>query len=207
MSYPVFKRFFDLLFAIVLGILFSPLCLIIAICIRLETHDSAFFTQERIGRNGKIFKVKKFRTMSEKKDENDILLPDSERITKTGNFLRKTSLDEIPQLINIIAGEMSFIGPRPLLVRYYPYFTPEENRRHLVRPGMTGLSAVNGRHLNGWNKRFGFDIEYVDNLSFSLDVKIFFLTAFKVLKQENVIIAADDKPILDLDEERTIKWR
>ena len=148
----------------------------------------AFFFQERPGKNGKIFKVWKFKSMTDEKDENGNLLPDVKRLTKAGIFVRKTSLDELPQLWNVLKGEMSIIGPRPLLPRYLPYYTPEEMRRHDVRPGITGLAQADGRNDNSW-ETFSKDVEYVDKISFGLDCKILFLTIKNVFASKNIIVA------------------
>lgn len=149
----------------------------------------AFFFQERPGKNGKIFKVWKFKSMTDEKDENGNLLPDVKRLTKAGIFVRKTSLDELPQLWNVLKGEMSIIGPRPLLPRYLPYYTPEEMRRHDVRPGITGLAQADGRNDNSWEETFSKDVEYVDKISFGLDCKILFLTIKNVFASKNIIVA------------------
>lgn len=149
----------------------------------------AFFFQERTGKDGKIFKVWKFKSMTDEKDENSNLLPDVKRLTKAGIFVRKTSLDELPQLWNVLKGEMSIIGPRPLLPRYLPYYTPEEMRRHDVRPGITGLAQADGRNDNSWEETFSKDVEYVDKISFGLDCKILFLTIKNVFASKNIIVA------------------
>lgn len=149
----------------------------------------AFFFQERPGKDGKIFKVWKFKSMTDEKDENSNLLPDVKRLTKAGIFVRKTSLDELPQLWNVLKGEMSIIGPRPLLPRYLPYYTPEEMRRHDVRPGITGLAQADGRNDNSWEETFSKDVEYVDKISFGLDCKILFLTIKNVFASKNIIVA------------------
>lgn len=149
----------------------------------------AFFFQERPGKDGKIFKVWKFKSMTDEKDENGNLLPDVKRLTKAGIFVRKTSLDELPQLWNVLKGEMSIIGPRPLLPRYLPYYTPEEMRRHDVRPGITGLAQADGRNDNSWEETFSKDVEYVDKISFGLDCKILFLTIKNVFASKNIIVA------------------
>ena len=145
-----------------------------------------FFTQERPGKDEKIFKLIKFRTMSNEKDKNGELLPDEVRLNKYGRFLRSTSLDELPELINIIKGDMSIVGPRPLLVEYLPYYTEEERHRHDVRPGLTGLAQVNGRNLLNWDERFIFDVQYIQNLSLKNDIKIIIVTIKKVLHRSGV---------------------
>lgn len=152
----------------------------------MANGGSPFFTQTRPGKDGKLFKVIKFKTMNERTDSRGNLLPDDIRLTKVGRFVRKTSLDEIPQLINVIKGDMSLIGPRPLLVEYLDLYTAEQRRRHAVRPGITGWAQVNGRNTISWAEKFRYDLYYVDNLSFALDVRIFFITILKVFKAEGI---------------------
>lgn len=164
----------------------------------------AFFFQERPGKDGKIFKVWKFKSMTDEKDENGKLLPDAQRLTKAGVFVRKTSLDELPQLWNVLKGDMSLIGPRPLLPRYLPYYTPEEMRRHDVRPGITGLAQVNGRNSNTWEEIFSNDIEYVDHISFALDCKIIVQTIKNVFISKDINVAPRGEY---LDEIRTRRFR
>lgn len=163
-----------------------------------------FFLQERPGKGGKIFKVLKFKSMTDKKDAFGNLLPDSQRLTKAGVFVRKTSIDELPQLINVLKGEMSLIGPRPLLPRYLPYYTPEEMRRHEVRPGITGLAQAEGRNDNSWEETFSKDVEYVDNISFALDCKIVYSTIKNVFASKNITVAPKGEY---LDQIRTKKYR
>ncbi len=146
----------------------------------------AFFTQERPGKDGKIFKIYKFKTMTDERDADGNLLPDAQRITKVGSFVRSTSIDELPQLWNVFIGDMSLIGPRPLLPKYLPYYTQEESRRHDTRPGITGLAQVSGRNLLDWDDKLALDVEYVDNISFINDCKILFKTVMKVFKRENI---------------------
>ncbi|MBL0325194.1 MAG: sugar transferase [Cytophagaceae bacterium] len=181
-----FKRPFDLVISLILSLIFFPF--IIGICILLYFFNvkSVFFYQNRPGKNEKIFKLVKFKTMNDKKDENGNLLPDSERLTSLGKFIRKTSLDELPQLFNVIKGDMSLIGPRPLLIQYLPLYNEFQKRRHDVKPGITGWAQVNGRNAISWQKKFEFDVWYVENLSFSLDLKIFWLTILKVFKSEGI---------------------
>ena len=181
-----FKRPFDLLISLLLSLIFFPF--IIGICILLYFFNAkaVFFYQNRPGKNEKIFKLVKFKTMNDKKDENGNLLPDSERLTSLGKFIRKTSLDELPQLFNVIKGDMSLIGPRPLLIEYLPLYNEFQKRRHDVKPGITGWAQVNGRNAISWQKKFEFDVWYVENLSFSLDLKIFWLTILKVFKSEGI---------------------
>lgn len=151
-----------------------------------STCSNPIFLQRRIGKNGKIFEIIKFKTMSDEKDSNGKLLPDNQRITRIGDFLRKTSLDDTLQAINILKGDMSIIGPRPLLVEYLAFYRDEQKRRHEVRPGLTGWAQINGRNKISWKEKFEYDIWYVDNIRFSLDVKIFFKTIFKVFKSEGI---------------------
>jgi len=180
------KRIFDFVVALI-GITFLlPIFLIVMIGLFISNNGKPFFFQQRPGRNGKIFKIIKFKTMNDKKDSNGNLLSDAERLTAIGSFVRKTSLDEIPQLINVLKGDMSLIGPRPLLVQYLPLYNEHQARRHDVRPGITGWAQVNGRNAISWNQKFDYDVWYVENISLMLDVKIFFLTAKKVFIREGV---------------------
>jgi len=181
-----FKRFLDIFISLISLIILSPILLIIAILVRINLGSPIIFKQERPGKNEKVFTLYKFRTMTDKKDENGELLPDSERRTKFGDFLRSTSMDELPELVNILVGSMSIIGPRPLLVEYLPYYTKEEHHRHDVRPGLTGLAQANGRNLVNWDERFKMDLEYVNNLTFLMDIKIIFKTIKIVLKREGI---------------------
>lgn len=180
------KRFLDIVISFTALIILSPVLLIVALLVRVKLGSPVIFHQERPGFNEKIFKLCKFRTMTDERDENGNLLPDSVRLTKFGRMLRATSLDELPELWNILKGDMSIIGPRPLLVSYLPYYTEEERLRHTVKPGLTGLAQVRGRNLLDWDKRFATDVEYVRNLTFIMDVKIFFLTIKKVFIRENI---------------------
>ncbi|MCF6129901.1 sugar transferase [Flavobacterium sp. AS60] len=169
-------------FAALIGlILLSPLFLLITILLIIANNGKPFFFQLRPGKNGKIFKIVKFKTMNDKKDANGQLLSDSKRLTAVGSFVRKTSLDEIPQLINVLLGDMSLIGPRPLLPAYLEYYTPFQNRRHEVKPGITGWAQVNGRNTISWDQKFEYDVWYVDHQSFILDIKIIFKTIQKVV--------------------------
>lgn len=180
------KRLLDIIISLCALIILSPILLITALLVSVKLGSPVIFHQERPGYNEKIFKLCKFRSMTEEKDENGNLLPDAVRLTKFGRMLRATSLDELPELFNILKGDMSLIGPRPLLVSYLPYYTEEERLRHTVRPGLTGLAQVSGRNLLEWDKRFAKDVEYVRNLSFKMDMKIFFLTIKKVFVHENI---------------------
>lgn len=181
-----FKSLIDIVIAIMALIIFSPVFLLVALVILIAHKESPFFIQLRPGKNERLFKIIKFKTMTSKKDENGNLLPDSERLTAVGRFIRKTSLDEIPQLINILKGDMSLIGPRPLLPKYLELFDEYEKQRHLVKPGITGWAAVNGRNAISWKEKFQFDVWYVKNISFLLDLKILRKTFLKVLSSEGI---------------------
>ena len=180
------KRILDIILSLIAIIITLPIFLIVGILVLIFIGQPAIFRQKRPGKNEKIFTMYKFRTMTNKKDENGNLLPDELRLTKLGKFLRKTSLDEIPEFINILKGDMSFVGPRPLLVEYLPYYTEEENHRHDVRPGLTGLAQVNGRNNLDWNDKFQKDLEYVNNITFINDVKIIIDTIKIVFKREGI---------------------
>jgi lipopolysaccharide/colanic/teichoic acid biosynthesis glycosyltransferase len=180
------KRIIDIVVASLSLILLSPLFLIVAIGLYFVNQGKPFFIQKRPGLHGSIFKIVKFKTMNDKMDITGVLLADEKRLTKIGSFVRKTSLDEIPQLINVIKGDMSLIGPRPLLPEYLPLYNEFQNKRHEVKPGITGWAQVNGRNAISWEKKFEYDVWYVENISFLLDVKIFFLTVKKVVKSENI---------------------
>lgn len=180
------KRIIDFSAAL-LGFLFlSPIFLVVMIGLSIANRGKPFFFQKRPGKNEKIFKIIKFKTMNDKKDLEGNLLSDAERLTAMGSFVRKTSLDEIPQLLNVIKGDMSLIGPRPLLVQYLPLYDEEQKKRHRVRPGITGWAQVNGRNAISWEKKFEFDVWYVENLSFALDMKILFQTLKKVFIREGI---------------------
>lgn len=176
---------FDVFFAGLLGLFFLPIMLIAAICVKWQFGE-VFFRQARPGKNGKTFHIYKFKTMKDLKNDQGQLLPDMERITPLGKFLRESSLDELPELINILKGEMSFVGPRPLLVKYLPLYSPQQSRRHEVLPGITGLAQISGRNSLSWQERFDLDVWYVDHQSIWLDIKILALTIVKVLKREGV---------------------
>lgn len=190
--YKYIKRALDFCAALGAIIVLSPVLIIVAILVRTKLGSPVLFKQERPGmidkKTGeeKIFTLCKFRTMTDERDENGELLPDEIRLTKFGQFLRSTSMDELPEFINILKGDMSFIGPRPLLVRYLPLYSEEQHRRHLVRPGLSGWAQVNGRNTVSWEEKFNLDVEYVDKMSFALDVKIFFMTIMSVLKREGI---------------------
>lgn len=167
-------------------IILAPILIIVTIGLFMANNGKPFFLQRRPGKNGRVFSIVKFKTMNDKKNTNGDLLPDADRLTGIGAFVRKTSLDEIPQLINVVKGDMSLIGPRPLLVHYLPIYNEHQARRHEVRPGITGWAQVNGRNAISWTKKFELDVWYIDHLSFSLDVKIFFLTIKKVFIKEGI---------------------
>ena len=181
-----FKRILDFIFAIVLFIITLPILLVVGMLVGIYLGFPIIFKQKRPRKDEKEFTLYKFRTMTDAKDENGELLPDDKRLTKFGLFLRSTSLDELPELINIIKGDMSFVGPRPLLTEYLDLYNEEQRHRHDVRPGLTGLAQVNGRNLLGWEERFNYDIEYVKNINFSEDIKIIFKTIFLVVTRKGV---------------------
>lgn len=182
------KRILDFTLSLIALICLSPVLLIVAILVRAKLGSPVIFKQQRPGKDEKIFTLYKFRTMTAEKDENGNLLPDSQRLTKFGKFLRSTSLDELPELINILKGDMSIVGPRPLAVVYLQYYNEEEKHRHDILPGLTGLAQVNGRNLLQWEDRFSYDVEYVNNVSFIEDAKIIFWTIKKVFKRENIVV-------------------
>ena len=195
--YGVYERFFkrplDILCALLALTVFCWLYALVAILVRIKLGSPAVFKQKRPGKNEKIFTLYKFRTMTDERDENGNLLPDEVRLTKLGRFLRKTSLDELPEAINILKGNMSVVGPRPLLVKYLPYYNEKQRHRHDVRPGLTGYAQVHGRNAISWDEKFELDIEYVNNITFVGDVKIVFLTVFKsFVKQEGISSATSD---------------
>lgn len=194
----VIKRLIDIFISGLSLIILSPVLLVLYILIRTKLGKPVLFTQERPGKDEKIFKLYKFRSMSDERDEKGELLPDEVRLTKFGKLLRSTSLDELPELFNILRGDMSLIGPRPLLVRYLPYYTEEERHRHDVRPGLTGLAQVNGRNALGWEDRFAYDLQYVNNLSLGMDMKVLGMTVGKVLKRSGTLSGAD-QTVADFD--------
>ncbi|EJC1446902.1 sugar transferase [Vibrio parahaemolyticus] len=187
------KRVIDVLTSLVAMVILSPVFCLLYFLIKIKLGSPVFFSQLRPGKDEKIFRMYKFRTMTDCRDENGHLLPDSERITQFGAFLRKSSLDELPSLWNILKGDMSLVGPRPLLVEYLDYYTDEEKRRHKVRPGLTGLAQVSGRNNLGWDERLNIDIQYVNNPSLLLDIKILLKTFYKVIKKDDVVVVPSTK--------------
>ena len=188
------KRGLDAFLATGALIVFSPVLIIVAILVRTKLGSPVLFTQDRPGKDEKIFKLYKFRSMTNAKNEYGKLLPDDVRLTKFGRILRSTSLDELPELLNIIKGDMAVIGPRPLLVEYLPYYTEEEHHRHDVRPGLTGWAQVNGRNAIGsWEERFRYDLEYVNHVSFAMDLKVLFTTVGKVIKRSDIQVGSEIK--------------
>lgn len=194
----VLKRAIDFSISAVALLIGSPLLFIVYIILRYQNKGKAFFFQERPGFNQQPFKIIKFKTMTDEKDGNGILLPDNHRITKIGGIVRKLSIDELPQLFNVIKGDMSLVGPRPLLFKYMPLYSTEQLRRHEVRPGITGWAQVNGRNSISWTQKFALDVEYVDKVSFLFDIKILLLTIKKVLIREGVN-QSDDRPMQPFD--------
>ena len=195
-----FKRFFDLTLSLIAIIVLSPVLLILTIVGAIAMGGNPFFTQERPGRIDKktgkerIFKMVKFRTMSNARDKDGNLLPDDVRLNAYGRFLRSTSLDELPELFNILIGDMSIVGPRPLLVEYLPYYTEEEHHRHDMRPGLTGWAQVNGRNnITSWEERFAYDLEYVEKRSSFFDIKVLFMTVIKVFKRSDILVGSEIK--------------
>jgi lipopolysaccharide/colanic/teichoic acid biosynthesis glycosyltransferase len=195
------KRLFDLVAGLLLLCLFSPIMLGVAIVVSVKLGNPILYKQKRIGYQERTFTVFKFRTMTNEKDEFGNDLPDAIRLTKVGLLLRRLSLDELPQLLNVVKGDMSLVGPRPLLVRYLPYYSAEERKRHNVRPGITGYAQVEGRNMLDWNSRLKLDVEYVENRSFLLDLKIILKTVSKTLKRDG-IADVPDQQMLDFDVER-----
>lgn len=181
-----FKRIFDFLLSLTAFLLLFPVLLLLVAAGTVKMGGNPFFVQERPGKDGKIFKLVKFKSMNNKKDENGNLLPDATRLTSYGKFIRNTSLDELPELINILKGDMAIVGPRPLLVRYLTRYNKTQARRHEVRPGLTGLAQVNGRNAISWEEKFNYDVEYVDNVSFLLDFKIICKTVLKIIKKDGI---------------------
>jgi len=196
-----FKNVIDFVVAAVAFIILLPVFIIVTIVLFISNNGRPFFTQTRPGKNERLFKVIKFKTMNDKKDAGGNLLPDSKRLTPMGSFVRKTSLDEIPQLLNIISGSMSLIGPRPLLIKYLPYYTDLERKRFLIKPGITGWAQINGRNTAGWDLRLGNDVYYVDNMSFGLDMLIVYKTIVNIFSSKNIVVDPSSY-MLDLDQER-----
>ena len=186
MIYKYIKRILDIISSLLAIIILSPLLAVTAVLVKTKLGSPVLFKQERPGKDEKIFTLMKFRTMTDERDENGELLPDEVRLTKFGKFLRSTSIDELPELFNILKGDMSVIGPRPLLVQYLPFYTEEERHRHDVRPGLTGWAQVNGRNSLDWDHRFECDVEYVKNMSLLFDIKIMFSTILKVIGKSDV---------------------
>lgn len=181
-----FKSFLDISVALVVIIITSPLLLILTLLLACVNKGKPFFLQDRPGKDGRIFKLVKFKTMKDAFDEKGLPLPDKDRVTPVGKFVRKSSLDELPQLINILKGDMSLIGPRPLLVKYMPLYNQFQLRRHEIKPGITGWAQVSGRNAIDWETKFKLDVWYVDHISFTLDLKIFFLTVYKIFNREGI---------------------
>ena len=190
-----FKRLIDFFAALILLVIFSPVIIVLALILAYVNKGKAFFFQQRPGKNEKSIYIIKFKSMTDEKDENGKLLPDNKRITKAGAFARKYSLDELPQFINVLIGDMSLVGPRPLLPKYLPLYSEEQRKRHLVKPGITGWAQVNGRNSISWTEKFQLDVYYQQNISFMLDVKILFLTVLKVVKKEGVN-QTDERPMM-----------
>ena len=204
-----FKRFFDIVLSFCALVVLSPVLLVLAILVRLKLGRPVVFRQERPGKDEKIFQLCKFRSMTDQRDGNGELLPDEVRQTKFGKALRSTSLDELPELWNILKGDMSIVGPRPLLVKYLPYYKVEERKRHDVRPGLTGMAQTHGRNLLSWEERFALDLQYIEQMSLLLDIKIVFLTVKKVFSRSDIALGEaethrlrPDAKIRDFDVER-----
>jgi undecaprenyl phosphate N,N'-diacetylbacillosamine 1-phosphate transferase len=200
-----FKRLFDIVFSLTFILCFWWLYIIVALLVRVKLGSPVIFKQDRPGLDEKIFTMYKFRSMTDAKDRDGNLLSDAERLPRFGKILRSTSLDEIPEMFNVLKGDMSIVGPRPLLIKYLPYYTQEERNRHKVRPGITGWAQVNGRNLLTWDKRLTKDIEYEREVSFYFDIKVIFLTLKKVIKKEDIVVI-NDLEFRDLDVERGNKW-
>ena len=206
------KRFFDFVLSLIAIIILSPILLILTVVGAIAMKGNPFFTQLRPGKirkktgEEKIFKLIKFRTMSNAKDKDGNLLPDKQRLNKYGRVLRSTSLDELPELINILVGDMSIVGPRPLLPAYIPYYTEEERRRHSVRPGLTGLAQVNGRNAISWDRRLAYDVEYVSRITFWGDIKILFNTVYKVFKRADIQFV-ENKETLGFIDQRKLRQK
>ena len=182
----IIKRCIDIFIALTAMIILTPVFIAVIIVMIAYGHRSLFFVQTRVGKNDKLFKLLKLKTMTDEKDENGQLLSDEKRLTKAGKMIRKTSMDELPQLINVLKGDMSIVGPRPLLVEYLQYYSTEQRKRHFVKPGITGWAQVNGRNAISWQKKFELDVWYVNHISFLLDVKVIFLTALRIIRPEGI---------------------
>lgn len=193
-----FKRMLDFGLAFIALVILSPIFIVITICLFFANSGKPYFYQERPGKGGRIFRIIKFKSMNDNKDEDGVLLPDIQRLTKIGSFVRKTSLDEIPQLLNVIKGDMSLIGPRPLLVKYLPYYTQREHERHSVRPGITGLAQVSGRNNLMWDERLEIDVKYAENVTFMGDLRIILKTIVNVIKRkDNIVVSSEFVPDFD----------
>lgn len=200
-----FKRFFDFCISLIALICISPILLVVTIWLHFANKGAgAFFLQPRPGKNGRVFMVIKYKTMTDERDENGKLLPDAKRLTKVGKFVRSTSIDELPQLINVLKGDMALIGPRPLYERYMPYYTEEEQRRHKVRPGISGWAQCHGRKSITWTQKLQYDVEYVDKCSLMMDLKIIFITIKQVLAREDVGVATSGTN--DFNDYREREW-
>ncbi|MWW23662.1 sugar transferase [Algibacter lectus] len=184
--YFIIKRILDLIIALTALLLLAPIFFVVFVCLLIANQGKAFFYQQRPGKNEKVFKIIKFKTMNDKKDANGEFLPFDQRVTKIGNFIRKYSLDEIPQLINVLKGDMSLVGPRPLLTDYLPLYNEEQKKRHNVKPGITGWAQVKGRNSISWNQKFTYDVWYVENISFLLDLQIMLLTAKRLVVPQGI---------------------
>ena len=202
----ILKPIFDYTFSFLLILILSPLLLLLIILLYFFNQKNVFFFQSRPGKNERVFRIIKFKTMTDEKDQNGNLLPDEKRLTKMGKFVRKTSLDELPQLFNVLKGDMSFIGPRPLLVYYLPCYNETELHRHDVKPGISGWAQVNGRNNLSWEERFALDVEYVEKCSFLFDVKIVLITIKKVLMKADIVEKEVDY-IIAFDEYRKMQWK
>ena len=202
-----FKRLIDIILSLIGIIILLPVLFLISILIKFKLGSPIIFKQERPGLNEKVFTMYKFRTMTDEKDENRDLLSDSDRLTRFGKILRLTSLDELPEIYNILKGDMSIIGPRPLLIEYLPYYSEDERKRHSIRPGLTGLAQVSGRNNLEWDDRLKADVKYVENLSLLLDIKIFFLTIIKTIRREDVVENPDlgEGDLAEIRSKRNIK--
>ena len=204
--YRIFKRAFDFTFSLVVLVCLSPFLLVITVWLHFANKGAgAFFLQPRPGKDEKIFNVIKFKSMTDEKDEQGNLLPDAKRLTKVGRFVRATSIDELPQFINVLKGDMALIGPRPLLVEYLPYYTEREAKRHSVRPGITGYTQVHGRNNLPWDKRLEMDVYYVEHMSFKTDFMVFWQTIVNVLSHKDVQVITSDQKTSKLSQQRPIQ--